>query len=35
MPQDIASAVTYLASEHAGFVSGQTLYVTGGRYSST
>jgi 3-oxoacyl-[acyl-carrier protein] reductase len=35
MPQDIAAAVTYLASEHAGFVSGQTLYVTGGRYSST
>jgi len=30
---DIAAAVTYLASEHASFVSGQTLYVDGGLWS--
>jgi 3-oxoacyl-[acyl-carrier protein] reductase len=35
MPQDIGAAVIYLASEHGGFISGHTLYVTGGRYSST
>jgi 3-oxoacyl-[acyl-carrier protein] reductase len=29
-PDDIAAAVAYLASEEAGFVSGQTLYVRGG-----
>jgi 3-oxoacyl-[acyl-carrier protein] reductase len=29
-PEDIAAAVAYLASEEAGFVSGQTLYVRGG-----
>ena len=29
-PEDIAAAVAYLASEEAGFVSGQTLYVKGG-----
>lgn len=34
-PDDIAAAVVYLASAHAGFVSGETLHVTGGRYSST
>jgi 3-oxoacyl-[acyl-carrier protein] reductase len=32
---DVATAIIYLASEAAGFVSGQTIYVTGGRYSST
>ena len=34
-PSDVAAAVMYLASSAAGFVSGDTLYVTGGRYSST
>jgi 3-oxoacyl-[acyl-carrier protein] reductase len=29
-PEDIAAAVAFLASEEAGFVSGQTLYVRGG-----
>jgi 3-oxoacyl-[acyl-carrier protein] reductase len=29
-PEDIAAAVAFLASEEAGFVSGQTLYVKGG-----
>ena len=32
---DVAAAVAYLASSAAAFVSGDTLYVTGGRYSST
>ncbi len=31
-PRDIASAVCFLASELAGYVSGATLHVTGGRY---
>ena len=30
-PTDVASAVTYLASEHAGFVTGANLHVNGGR----
>jgi 3-oxoacyl-[acyl-carrier protein] reductase len=34
-PSDIAAAAVYLASSAAAFVSGDTLYVTGGRYSST
>jgi 3-oxoacyl-[acyl-carrier protein] reductase len=29
-PEDIAAAITYLASEDAGYVTGQTLYVNGG-----
>lgn len=31
-PDDIAYAVAYLASEQAGYVTGQTLSVNGGRY---
>ena len=30
VPDDIAAAVSYLASDEAGFVSGQVLYVAGG-----
>ena len=30
-PADIATAICFLASEEAGFVTGQTLYVDGGR----
>lgn len=33
-PEDIADAICYLASERAGYISGETLHVTGGRYSS-
>lgn len=34
LPDDIANAVAYLASAQASFISGETLHVTGGRYSS-
>ena len=33
-PEDIAAAVAYLASEDAGYVTGHTLSVNGGRYMS-
>ncbi|MEJ8850801.1 3-oxoacyl-ACP reductase FabG [Variovorax rhizosphaerae] len=33
-PDDIADAVLFLASERAGFITGDLLHVTGGRYSS-
>ncbi len=31
-PTDIADAVAFLASERAGFISGEVVHVTGGRY---
>ncbi|MBI5257633.1 MAG: 3-oxoacyl-ACP reductase FabG [Burkholderiales bacterium] len=34
MPRDIASAVCFLASEAAGYITGATLHVTGGRYAT-
>lgn len=33
-PGDIADAVAFLASERAGYITGETLHVTGGRYGS-
>lgn len=33
-PGDIADAILYLASDRAGFITGETLHVTGGRYAS-
>lgn len=33
-PSDIADAVAFLASERAGYITGETLHVTGGRYGS-
>ena len=32
-PTDVASAVCYLASDEAGFITGQTLYVDGGLFT--
>jgi 3-oxoacyl-[acyl-carrier protein] reductase len=34
VPRDIASAVVFLASESAGYVTGATLHVTGGRFAT-
>ena len=31
-PADIADAIAFLASERDGFISGEVLHVTGGRY---
>jgi 3-oxoacyl-[acyl-carrier protein] reductase len=31
-PEDIADAIAFLASERAGFITGEVLHVTGGRY---
>jgi 3-oxoacyl-[acyl-carrier protein] reductase len=31
-PEDVAHAVAYLASSHAGYVTGQELHVNGGMY---
>jgi len=31
-PDDIARAAVFLASDNAGFVTGQTLHVNGGSY---
>jgi 3-oxoacyl-[acyl-carrier protein] reductase len=33
-PGDIATPIAFLTSECARYISGTTLYVTGGRYSS-
>jgi NAD(P)-dependent dehydrogenase (short-subunit alcohol dehydrogenase family) len=30
-PQEVADAITFLASDRAGFITGQVLYVDGGR----
>ncbi len=34
VPDDIASAVSWIASEETGYVTGQTINVNGGRYAS-
>lgn len=34
VPRDIASAVCFLAGEPAGYITGATLHVTGGRYAT-
>jgi 3-oxoacyl-[acyl-carrier protein] reductase len=31
-PEDIAHAVAFLASPHAGYITGETLHVNGGMY---
>ena len=33
-PKDIASVIAFLASDHARYITGTTVFVTGGRYSS-
>ena len=34
MPEDIAASVSFLASPHAGYITGTTLHVNGGMYMS-
>jgi 3-oxoacyl-[acyl-carrier protein] reductase len=34
VPRDIAAAVVFMASEAAGYVTGATLHVTGGRFAT-
>lgn len=34
VPRDVASAACFLASEAAGYITGATLHVTGGRYAT-
>ncbi len=34
VPRDVAGAVAFLASEAAGYITGATLHVTGGRYAT-
>jgi 3-oxoacyl-[acyl-carrier protein] reductase len=34
VPDDVANAFLFLASEAAGFISGETIHVSGGRFSS-
>lgn len=34
-PDDVAAAVLYLASERAGYITGETLHVSGGRFASS
>ena len=33
-PEDMAAAIAFLASEEAGYITGHTLSVNGGRYSN-
>jgi 3-oxoacyl-[acyl-carrier protein] reductase len=33
-PEEVAAAVTFLASPHAGYITGATLHVNGGMYMS-
>jgi 3-oxoacyl-[acyl-carrier protein] reductase len=35
MPEDIANAALFLAARSSGFITGEVLHVTGGRYSSS
>ena len=32
LPEDVAHAVTFLASREAGYITGETLHVNGGMY---